>query len=185
MRCMLRSGLQAHKHPLLPFIPIAHGVGGAFAGQFDFLTRKFFLPEQSASAINAKVGLHAFEAAHAIVQDLGRRVHCDALGEGPDLRPTPSFALCVFRNEEMVCEYLTKFETLQQVSSILRALRSEWEGMAADEQMSACMFNWWGCSCKVDDNRSTPPDQTSVLGKAQYSFGCLHDGRWYLQSTNT
>ena len=73
------------------------------------MQREFFPPEEAASAVNTKVGLHALKAAHAIVQDLGGGVHRDALGEGPDLRPPPSCTLRMLDNEEMVCKDLTEF----------------------------------------------------------------------------
>ncbi len=37
------------------------------------------LPEEAPPAVHAVVGLHALEAAHAVVQHLGGRVHGDAL----------------------------------------------------------------------------------------------------------
>lgn len=71
-------------------------------------------PEEAATTINPEVGLHALKAAHAIVQNLGRRVHCDALGERPDLRPAPPSTLCVLSNEQMIRKSLTKLDVLQQ-----------------------------------------------------------------------
>lgn len=71
-------------------------------------------PEQAPPAVCAEIGLHALKAAHAVVQDSGRRVHCDALREGPDLRPAPAHAVLVLRYEQMVREGAAKFEVLHE-----------------------------------------------------------------------
>ena len=50
------------------------------------------------------VSLHALEAAHAVVQHLGGRVHGDALREGADLGASPASALLVLHYEQVVRE---------------------------------------------------------------------------------
>lgn len=46
-------------------------------------------------------------------------MHCDALGERPDLRLAPTLALSMLSNEEVIRELLPKFQILQHAQEWL------------------------------------------------------------------